>query len=126
MGAAGPRLPQPRRGQIWFVNFPSDPPGKRARPVLIVSSDGRNTHPHASTVLVVPFSTTLTGIPAHLRLAPGETGLAEISELQPENVTTIRKEILQPAPGTRMLAERILRVVARNVVFAMGLQPREL
>jgi mRNA-degrading endonuclease toxin of MazEF toxin-antitoxin module len=126
MDAAGPKLPQPRRGQIWFVSFPSDPPGERARPVLIVSSDGRNIHPRASTVLAVPFSTTLTGIPAHIQLAPGETGLPEICELQPENVTTVRKESLQPAPGTRVLAERILRVVARNVVFAMGLQPKEL
>jgi len=126
MGASGRALPQPRRGQIWFVNFPSDPPGKRARPVLIVSSDGRNTHPHASTVLVVPFSTTLSGIPAHVQLEPGETGLREVCELQPENVTTVRKEILQPAPGTRVLAQRILRVVARNVVFALGLQPKEL
>jgi mRNA-degrading endonuclease toxin of MazEF toxin-antitoxin module len=125
MGAAA-ALPQPQRGQIWSVVFPSDPPGKGRRPVLIVSIDGRNMHPHALTVLVVPFSTTLTEIPTHIQLGPGETGLAHKSELQPENVTTVRKEMLQQAPGTRMLAEHVLRAVARNIVFAIGFQPREI
>ena len=119
-------LPQPRRGQIWFVPFPSDPPGKGRRPVLIVSPDARNTHPQASTVLVVPFSTSLSNIPTHIRLEPGETGLPQASELQPENISTVRKEFLQQEPGTRTLASHIIGTVARNVVFAMGLQPREL
>ena len=91
------QLPEPRRGQIWFVLFPSDPPGKYRRPVLIVSTDRRNTHPNASTVLAIPFSTTLTDVPIHLRLPPGETGLPEPSELQPENISTIRKDTLVPA-----------------------------
>ena len=126
MGTKPPILPQPRRGQIWLVAFPSDPPGKLSRPVLIVSPDGRNTHPRASTVLVVPFSTTLTGIPTHIRLQPGETGLDETSELQPENISTVRKESLRPKPGTRILGERVLKLLARNVVLSMGIQPRDI
>ena len=120
------QLPQPRRGQIWFAVLPTDPPGKRARPVLIVSSDGRNVHPRANTVLIVPLSTTLTDIPIHVRLQPGETGLAEISELQPENVSIVRKETIRPFPPTRTLGEKILRMVARNVVLSMGIQPKDL
>jgi len=120
------QLPEPRRGQIWFVLFPSDPPGKYRRPVLIVSTDRRNTHPNASTVLAIPFSTTLTELPIHIRLQPGETGLPEPSELQPENISTIRKDTLVPAPGTRTLSESILQTLARNVVFAMGVQPKDI
>jgi mRNA-degrading endonuclease toxin of MazEF toxin-antitoxin module len=125
MSAAVP-LPQPRRGQIWSVPLPSDPPGKRRRPVLIVSTDARNTNSQASTVIVVPFSTALSGIRVHIELGPGETGLAYTSELQPENVSIVRKEWLQQEPGTRTLADSILRVVVRNIVFATGFQPKEL
>src|SRR2546430_9025821 len=31
-----------RSGEIWFVKFPSDPPEKNPRPVVIVSMDARN------------------------------------------------------------------------------------
>jgi len=48
-------LLQPKRGEIWFVKFPSDPPEKTPRPVVIVSVDARNQHPKAETVLAVPF-----------------------------------------------------------------------
>lgn len=126
MATATLPLPQPRRGQIWFVVFPSDPPGKSKRPVLIVSADGRNTHPLASTVVVIPFSTTLTNLPVHIRLKEGETGLAYESELQPENITTIRKDSLQQAPGTRTLADHRIQTAARFVVMAMGVRPNEL
>ena len=121
-----PDLPQPLRGEIWDVDFPSDPPGKPPRPVLIVSTDRRNKHPKATTVLVVPFSMTLSEYPTHIRLAPGQTGLPEPSELQPEQITAVRKEYLKPRPGTRTQAESIIKNIARNVVFALGLQPKDL
>ena len=119
-------LPQPRRGQIWLVVFPGDPDGKSRRPVLIVSTDNRNTHPRASTVLAIPFSTSLTDYPTHIRMQPGETGLTDISELQPENISAVRKDMLVPMPGTRTLNERTIRSLARGVVLSMGVQPKEL
>jgi mRNA-degrading endonuclease toxin of MazEF toxin-antitoxin module len=126
MGANPPSLPQPRRGQIWSAVFPGDPPGKFVRPVLIVSTDARNTHPRASTVLAVPFSTTLTDVPTHIRLQPGESGLEHASELQPENISVLRKETLRPRPGTRTVSEDIIRRLARNVVLSMGVQPKDI
>jgi hypothetical protein len=75
-------FPQPKRGEIWFVKFPSDPPEKNPRPVVIVSVDARNQHPRAETVLVVPLSTTLRDSPTHIRLQPGETGLGEACDIQ--------------------------------------------
>ena len=121
-----PELPQPLRGEIWDVDFPSDPPGKGPRPVLIVSPNGRNKHPNASTVLVVPFSTTVTEYPLHIRLTPGQTGLPEVSELQPEQITAVRKEYLKPRRGARMQAESVIVSVARSVVFSLGIQPKEI
>ena len=121
-----PPLPQPRRGQIWYARFPGDPAGKNPRPVVVVSADRRNTHPRATTVLAVPLSTTLTDFPLHIRLQPGETGLREISELQPQNISVITKDSLLPNPGARLLSERILRIIARNVVKSMGIQPADI
>ena len=121
-----PPLPQPRRGQIWYARFPGDPTGKNPRPILIVSPDARNTHPAATTVLAVPLSTTLSDFPLHIRLQPGETGLQEISEVQPENISVITKDSLMPNPGTRTLNDRLLRMVAGNVVKSMGIRPRDI
>jgi mRNA interferase MazF len=121
-----PDLPQPLRGEIWDVAFPSDPPGKGPRPVLIVSTNARNKHPRANTVLVVPFTTTLSGHPTHIPLAPGQTGLPATSELQPELISAVRKEILKRRPGSRTQPESIIRRVARNVVFSLGVQPKDI
>lgn len=117
--------PTPRRGEIWFVRYPGDPPDEAPRPVVIVSIDARNSHPRATTVLAVPFSTTLTDMPTHVRLQPGQTGLSEIGELQAENISTIRKDALQaPRTPLRTLSDSIIRSLARSVVLAMGVQPK--
>ena len=119
-------LPKPLRGEIWDVDFPSDPPGKGPRSVLIVSTDKRNTHPKANTVLVVPFTMTPSDVPTHIRLNVGQTGLPEVSELCPENITTVRKEYLKARPGTRTQSESIIKTLARGVVFALGIQPKDI
>ncbi len=124
---AAPPLPQPRRGEIWFLRFPSDPVGKAARPVVIVSLDARNLHPRATTVLVVPLSTTLKEVETHVRLLPGETGLAEPCEAQAENISTVRKATLRaPRTPLRRLGESRLRAIARGVALAMGIRPEDL
>ena len=119
-------LPQPLRGEIWDVTFPSDPPGKEPRPVLVVSTNNRNRHPRATTVLVVPFSTTLSEYQTHIRFSPGQTGLPETSELQPEQISAVGKAFLKPRPGTRTQPERVIAAVAKSVVFALGTQPKDI
>jgi mRNA-degrading endonuclease toxin of MazEF toxin-antitoxin module len=118
--------PQPLRGEIWDVDFPSDPPGKGPRPVLIVSTNVRNRHPKAMTVLVVPFSTTITTYPNHIRLSSGQTGLPANSEIQPEQITAVRKEYLRRRPGTRTQGESVIVEIAKSVVFALGFQPKDI
>jgi len=124
---APPLPPQPLRGEIWFVPFPSDPPGKLDRPVVIISPDGRNKHPKADTVLVVPFSTTVRTSPTHITMQPGETGLAQTCDIQAESITTIRKATLVPPKSpTRKLSETQIRAIASCVVKALGLLPSAL
>jgi mRNA-degrading endonuclease toxin of MazEF toxin-antitoxin module len=112
---------QPQRGEIWFVKLPSDPPEKNERPVVIVSIEARNAHERATTVLVVPLSTTPPRLPTHIALAPGETGLSEPSTAQAENVTTVRKASLhEPRHRLRRLTEGTLEKIAKAVQIAMG------
>ena len=111
----------PRRGEIWFIHLPTDPPGKGARPVVIVSTDDRNRHPRANTVLVVPLTTSVVrNVPTHLYLAPGETGL-EQSVLKAEDIAVVPKTELQE-PRTRLRTLSHLRVceLVEKVRYAMG------
>ena len=122
-----PRQPSrlPQRGEVWFVKLPTDPPEKNERPVVIVSIEARNAHERATTVLVVPLSTTPARLPTHIPLAPGETGLSEASTIQAENITTVRKSSLrEPNRGLRRLSEGIIEKIARGVQMAMGFSER--
>ena len=115
----------PQRGEIWFVKLPTDPPEKSERPVVIVSIEARNAHERATTVLVVPLSTTPARLPTHIPLAPGETGLSEPSTIQAENITTVRKTSLhQPSRRLRRLSESVIERIARGVQMAMGFPDR--
>jgi mRNA-degrading endonuclease toxin of MazEF toxin-antitoxin module len=111
----------PRRGEIWWMQFPTDTPGKK-RPGVIVSLDARNTNPRATTVLAVPLSTSVHKVgPFHLLLPIGETGLREDSVLWADNITTIHKEQLAtPVEGHRKLTTTKISALADLVRLAMG------
>src|SRR5579863_488851 len=103
----------PQRGEIWYVKLPTDPPDKLERPVVIVSIEARNSHERATTVLVVPLSTTPPKLPTHIQLAPGETGLSENSTIQAEKITTVRKTSLhEPRQKLRRLSEHVIEKTA--------------
>lgn len=119
------QIRSPQRGEIWFVKLPTDPPEKNDRPVVVVSIEARNAHERATTVLVVPLSTTPARLPTHISLAPGETGLSEPSTIQAENITTVRKTSLrEPSQRLRRLSERVIEKIARGVQMAMGFPDR--
>ncbi len=120
---------QIQRGDIFFVRIPSDPPGKHARPVIVVSTDSRNRHECATTVTVVPLSTTRRDlqVPTHVLLQPGETGLKEPSEAQAENIVTVLKADLQQSrEPTRRQSSAVLKKIAKAVVIGLGFDPQEL
>lgn len=112
----------PLRGEIWFIELPTDPPGKGRRPVVIVSSDGRNKNPRADTVLIAPLTTTIhKDAPTQIYLPSGETGLQEDSCVRAENVTVVRKQSLQePRSGLRKLSHTRICQIADAVRLAMA------
>ena len=112
----------PRRGEIWWTNFPADPPDKGKRPVIIVSPDGRNQHPRATLVLVVPLSTSIHHLgPAHMLLRAGETGLAVDSAAQADSISAVRRDTLtEPRPTQRTLTNTKICHLATLIRTAMG------
>jgi mRNA interferase MazF len=112
----------PLRGEIWFVQLPTDPPEKGLRPVVVVSLDERNKHPKANTVLVAPLTTTIhKNVPTHILLSPGETGLNEASCIRAEDVSVVQKTSLREPQGKlRMLSNTRICEVADALRFAMG------
>jgi len=111
----------PLRGEIWWMHFPSDPPGKN-RPGVIVSVDERNTHPRAMTVLAVPLSTSIhkPGV-YHLLLNSRETGLREDSVAWSENISAITRELLiGPVEGHRRVTDTQICRLSELVRLAMG------
>jgi mRNA-degrading endonuclease toxin of MazEF toxin-antitoxin module len=112
----------PLRGEIWWVQLPTDPPDKGRRTVVVVSADGRNVHPRATTVLVVPLSTSIHKDAAtHTLLQVGETGLNEPCVAQSENISVVRKEVLQEdRRPLRRLSNLKICEIADKVKIAMG------
>ncbi len=112
----------PRRGEIWWTHFPTDPPDKGRRPVIVVSMDWRNLHPRANTVLVIPLSTSVQkSASTHLLLRTGETGLREDSIAKAEDTCTVRRvDLSQPVQGHRPLTNAQICRLAALVKLAMG------
>lgn len=111
----------PLRGEIWYVKLPADPPDKPPRPVVIVSINQRNSHPRASTVMVVPLSGSVEkDLVTHILLSPGETGLHP-SCAKCEDVTTIFKDaLIEPKQQLRTLSNTRICQIAGGVSMAMG------
>jgi mRNA-degrading endonuclease toxin of MazEF toxin-antitoxin module len=112
----------PQRGEIWWTNFHTDPPEKGRRPVLVVSPNARNQHERATTVLVVPLSTSIHKLgPADLLLHAGETGLRMDCAAQADNIAVaVRDDLLEPEPGQRSLTNTKICKLASLVKLAMG------
>ena len=112
----------PQRGEIWWTNFHTDPPEKGRRPVLVVSPNARNQHERATTVLVVPLSTSIHKLgPAHLLLHAAETGLGMDCAAQADNIAVaVRDDLREPEPGQRSLTNTKICKLASLVKLAMG------
>jgi mRNA-degrading endonuclease toxin of MazEF toxin-antitoxin module len=111
----------PLRGEIWWTNFHTDPPEKGKRPVIIVSPDARNRHERATSVLVIPLSTSVHKLgPAHMLLHAGETGLRMDCSAQADNIAVVLRENLrEPGPGQRALSNSKICQLAALVRTAM-------
>jgi mRNA interferase MazF len=74
-------------------------PRFRRRPAVVVSADPLNDSP-AGVVIVVPCTTTHRGLPSHIEVEPGPSGLDEVSYVKCEDVKSISEQRLIARLGT--------------------------
>lgn len=92
------------RGEVWWAGSPE---GKR-RPYLILTRQA--VIPHLHSVLAVPASTTVRGIPTEVALGPDD-GMPAECVLQLDNLTLMPKLFLR---------DRITRLSRRQMDDVCG------
>ena len=91
----------PRRGEVWLVDF-GEPAGREQsgrRPAVVVSADSLNES-RAGVVVVVPITTAYRGLPSHVEIDRGRSGLDEVSYAKCEDVKSISEQRLIGQLGT--------------------------
>jgi mRNA interferase MazF len=89
------------RGEVWLVDF-GDPIGREQsgrRPAVVVSADPLNES-RAGVVIVVPCTTTRRGLPSHIEIEPGQSGLDDVSYAKCEDVKSISDQRLVTRLGS--------------------------
>ena len=110
----------PRRGEVWLVDF-GDPVGREQsgrRPAIVVSADPLNQS-RAGVVVVVPTTTTHRGLPSHVEVEPGSSGLDEVRYAKCEEVKSISEERLIARLGA--VTDAITFDIARVLRFLLDI-----
>ena len=101
----------PHRGEVWLVDF-GEPVGREQsgrRPAVVVSADPLNES-RAGIVILVPTTTAPRGLPSHVEIEPGASGLDDLSYAKCEDIKSVSEQ--------RLIAR--LGLVPDTVTFAIG------
>jgi mRNA interferase MazF len=79
------------------------------QPAVVISADPLNASP-AGVVIVIPTTTTHRGLPSHVEIGPGGSGLDKIGYTKCEDVKSI--------PGQRLVAR--LGAVSDDITFDLA------
>jgi len=107
----------PRRGFCYWVRLPHEPQHKR-RPALVISPDIRNQL--ANDVILIPISSHLRTAPTHVRLRPGEGGIPKSSMIKCEQITTVRKDRLEPKALGGSLSKTKIYEIEKSILRSIG------
>lgn len=107
----------PLRGDVWIVDF-GEPIGHEQgyrRPAVVMSVD-RFNRSRAELAVVIPITTTRRGLPSHIEIDPGTSGLDHTSYAKTEDVKSVSTRRLTRRLGTIPLEtthhiERALRLL---------------
>jgi mRNA interferase MazF len=109
-----------RRSEIWLVDF-GDPVGREQsgrRPAVVISGDSLNES-RAGVVVVVPITTAYRGLPSHIEIDQGSSGLDEVSYAKCEDVKSISEERLIGRLGSA--GDDVMFQAARALRFLLEL-----
>lgn len=109
-----------RRGEVWLVDF-GEPVGREQsgkRPAVVISADALNES-RAGVIAVVPITTTYRGLPSHVEIDRGASGLDEVSYARCEDVKSISEQRLVGRLGT--VGEEVIFQAARALRFLLDL-----
>ncbi|HTW42869.1 MAG TPA: type II toxin-antitoxin system PemK/MazF family toxin [Solirubrobacteraceae bacterium] len=105
---------------MWLADF-GEPIGREQsgrRPAVVISSDLLNES-HAGVVIVVPITTAYRGLPSHIEIEPGTSGLDEISYAKCEDVKSVSEERLVGRLGA--VSDEAVFQIARGLRFLLDL-----
>jgi len=88
------------------------------RPALIVSADALNES-RAGVAVVVPTTTTARGLPSHIEIDPGGSGLDEVSYAKCEDVKSVSEQRLIGRLGA--VSDEVMFETARALRFLLDL-----
>ncbi len=109
-----------RRGDVWLIDF-GDPVGREQsgrRPAVVVSADPLNES-RAGVVIVVPCTTTRRGLPSHIEVEPGASGLDDVSYAKCEDIKSVSDERLVMHLGS--VIDETLFAIVRALRFLLEL-----
>jgi len=109
----------PRQGEIYLIRALKPIGDTKKRPAVVVSINTRNQF--SSTVLIVPFTSDLTGgeTPTRILVSAGEGGLEASSLATCDNILAVRKTYLKHGPYGEISPESLQRI-QRGIQVAIG------
>lgn len=110
----------PRRAEIWLLDF-GDPVGREQsgkRPAVVVSADLLNDS-GAGVIVVVPITTAYRGLPSHIEIDRGTSGLDEVSYAKCEDVKSVSEQRLIGRLGA--VDEQAIFQIGRALRFLLDL-----
>jgi mRNA interferase MazF len=120
--------PEPRRGEIWWVDWATvacQSPGRGSEqtgrdPAVIVQTDPANLNPRYPNTIVAAVSTKGRGVRSHVQLNPtAENGLTAPSFVKCEQLMTLSKARLDRRLGQLTPTDLERVAAALRIVLAL-------
>ena len=118
--------PPPRRGEIYWVDFPSSlgVETEGTHPAVIIQNDLGNEAALSTIVAVVTSNLRIGELPIGVFVEPEDSGLPRPSVVHLGRLYTIGRNRLRDWAG--VLSPRALNRVDRAIAVSLGLGPRAL
>ena len=113
----------PRRGEIYFIDFPATGMGEMAgpHPALVVQNDVGNQASQLTIVAAITSNPRVAQLPVGVSITPTESGLPRPSVIHLGHLYTVDRRRLGRRVGT--LPQEKLRQVNRAIEVSLGLKP---